>query len=248
MKKCFAVIATFLLLGITILWNKEKLWKTAHRRIDKSREDLDNPYSALLLGSEVIYDVTTVASKVNSSVHLVKNRKYAVGERARVLITLRDQLGRRKTSGGDVLRVWLRDNSIKANVAGDVIDNGNGTYTGSVLLPWKGRPKLYVSIAIPREMNILILHSMVKNLGSVYTLSGMFNKTSHGPSELTQCGPQPMTQPTNMCNLTQQNYDLDWYCKAPTTHGITCQDWKMALGNGKTYVSKTDMEFITQVP
>ncbi|XP_021356899.1 NXPE family member 3-like [Mizuhopecten yessoensis] len=47
-----------------------------------------------------------------------------------------------------------------------------------------------------------------------------------------------------MCNLTQQNYDLDWYCKAPTTHGITCQDWKMALGDKNTYVSKTDMEFI----
>ncbi|KAH3882803.1 hypothetical protein DPMN_006748 [Dreissena polymorpha] len=67
------------------------------------------------------------------------------------MITTHDNAGNLKTVGGDLLKIFLCNDSTGSAIQGMVIDHGNGTYTGEVEAAWSGMSKLIVSLAYPRE-------------------------------------------------------------------------------------------------
>ena len=91
------------------------------------------------------------------------HNNYTIGSYLTVLITLKSRKGNTIGRGGDEVQVWATGSEISNNVAGDVTDNNNGTYTGMLLLPWAGKFKsidyhapLYIIIRL--GFNVALTH------------------------------------------------------------------------------------------
>ena len=90
-----------------------------------------------------------------SIIQLSKNKtKHTVGDYLHIKIVLYDELGRPLTRGGDSVRTWGTGSKGKSNVAGDVIDHNNGSYTGKILLPWKGIINIHTRISETLQVGI----------------------------------------------------------------------------------------------
>ncbi|XP_060067942.1 NXPE family member 3-like [Ylistrum balloti] len=154
-----------------------------------------------------------------------------VGDTFRVRIRLFYTDGKPVNTGGDYLRIWLKDPSIKnTNVNGHVVDHGNGTYTGEVLLPWKGYPEVYISIANSRHHISLFLSYLEKH-GMLNPMASKFIDSTGKHEEESMCSPKPDVALqgcdfVNRCNSTSYNYGLPWFCCKPESEFLTCDDIK----------------------
>ncbi|XP_033761021.1 NXPE family member 4-like isoform X2 [Pecten maximus] len=164
-------------------------------------------------------------------------RIYTVGEHVSVKVILRDAYGRRLQNGGDVLRIWLVNYALGANVIGSVTYAGHGVYIGKVLLPWKGKAILLVSIAQTQQA-IKSVMSAINEYGNVYEMYGLFSNEIdryHGQTDKTLCSTVSNKRlGSNVCNLTAQNFGYSWFCGKPIS--LRCKDWKAVSGSLKTFL------------
>ncbi|XP_060072616.1 NXPE family member 4-like [Ylistrum balloti] len=158
------------------------------------------------------------------------DRKHAftVGEVLTVKITLFNSMGIRIRRGGDMLRIILKETKLAANVNGNITDNGDGTYIGTVLLPWRGEPQLVVYLSLPRQVHEIVVNA-ANRYGIMRHIMGIFKKYKN-ISETTPCGPLPVIQGfKNLYNLTEMAYNMPWYCVKPKSDELTDKHWKYSV-------------------
>ncbi|XP_069128395.1 NXPE family member 3-like [Argopecten irradians] len=175
-------------------------------------------------------DFDNYPSLVNISTSLVSVRrtKFRVGDEIIVDIVLYNGRGERATVGGDMLRVWLRETTLKASVAGYVIDHGNGSYTGFVKAIWAGNPELMFSIGNIKE-HIGIYVNVVKRYGVLEFQRAVFKR--HNVNETTSCSVVPnIPDVQKYCNFTSKNFNLPYFCGKPES--LNCEDWFIYEGSG----------------
>ncbi|XP_060068814.1 NXPE family member 3-like [Ylistrum balloti] len=164
-----------------------------------------------------------------------------IGDTLRIRIRLFGTDGKPVSTGGDFLRVWLKETKIKANVNGYVLDHRNGSYTGVLLLPWKGRPEVIVSVANSRH-HISLIMKYVNEHGLLQMMASQFIDPSGRYKEETQCSPKHDAilkgcTLADRCNLTKQNYGLPWFCCKPKSTFVTCKDMKTVKANKTSMIS-----------
>ncbi|XP_069128396.1 NXPE family member 3-like [Argopecten irradians] len=166
-----------------------------------------------------------ILSLVNMSTSVVNVRKteFRVGDEIIVDIVLYNGRGERATVGGDMLRVWLREITLKASVAGYVIDHGNGSYTGIVKAMWAGNPELMFAIGNTKE-HIGIYMNVVQKYGVITFLKAGFKNKNL--TENTLCSVVPnIPDVTLYCNFTAHNFNMSFFCGKPKI--LTCADWSV---------------------
>ncbi|XP_069119727.1 NXPE family member 3-like isoform X2 [Argopecten irradians] len=165
-----------------------------------------------------------------------------VGDSFQVNIQLFCTDGKPVNMGGDYLKMWLKEPDLQANVNGHVKDHGNGTYTGVVLLPWKGHPEVTVSIANTRHHISLIMRYLEEH-GTLNTMASKFIDASGKYMEDLVCSPKPDVDLEgcgfrDRCNSTNYNYGLPWFCCKPKSKFLTCDDIKTQESRDHTSLSK----------
>ena len=63
---------------------------------------------------------------------------YEAGSNVSFMIDMRNGRDKSINTGGDEIRVWLKDLDNQRNLAAQVRDLGNGSHLASVSLPWVG--------------------------------------------------------------------------------------------------------------
>ncbi|XP_069120393.1 NXPE family member 3-like [Argopecten irradians] len=164
-----------------------------------------------------------------------------VGDKLKVKIRLYYTDGKPVETGGDYLRIWLKEPSLKANVNGQVIDHRNGTYTGQVLLPWKGHPQVIVSIANTRH-HIALIMKYINQYGLLQMMASKFIDPSGKHTEETQCSPKHDAiivgcHLEDRCNLTDHNYGLPWFCCKPKSPFVNCDDIQTVKSNQSSKIN-----------
>ncbi|XP_050954436.1 NXPE family member 3-like isoform X2 [Labeo rohita] len=92
-------------------------------------------------------------SPVHSTFSIVGLKKsYKVGENISVIITARDHNNNLKTYGGDFFKAKLFNSKLKASMYGEVVDHHNGTYSVTLLLPWRGQAQVFVRLEHSSEV------------------------------------------------------------------------------------------------
>ncbi|OWF51519.1 NXPE family member 4-like [Mizuhopecten yessoensis] len=208
-------------------------------RTRKERKKLLSDAIQIIKSKKKVVDNNTSASFRWSIVRL-KNplkKSYQVGDRFRVTIHLKDQLGRNIPRGGDVLRIWMKEASTYSNVNGVIIDNGNGTFSGEVLLPWAGQPTIYVALSHTREA-VQSVTKAINKYGVLNKMFALFENNEKTAKESVPCGPLPVfsLDEKRMCNLTRQNYGYRWFSARPSSEKLSCDDWTAIRGTNNITV------------
>lgn len=173
------------------------------------------------------HDYKSVADVRNSMMMIQDNtRHYALGDVITVVIQLRDSYNRTFQDGGDLLRIWMAEESQKASVGGYVIDYGNGIYLGVVEALWAGNPEINIAIANRKE-HIGVYTGFVTRNGAYYKINAIFQDGSNVTSrETTFCTAWPdsyIYKGLQVCNMTDRNYNMSFYCVKPKR--FSCNDW-----------------------
>ncbi|OWF47045.1 NXPE family member 4-like isoform X2 [Mizuhopecten yessoensis] len=193
-------------------------------------------YKAYLSINDVT-DLKRIATGADSTQALALNKEiYSLGDIIKVRIMLFDGYGKPLTNGGDILRIWLKSTSKNASANGYVIDHGNGSYTGHVRALWTGSCVIKTSIAATKE-HIAIVHKYIEKHGLLHDMVAGFNKNNI--QERTPCSVKPnVFGLADMCNFTEENYGLHWFCGKPKNSNLTCQDWKFTKGHRTDHLSQ----------
>ncbi|XP_060083110.1 NXPE family member 4-like [Ylistrum balloti] len=191
------------------------------------------------LSIEDIIDIRSLASNTSSTQALaVNNAVYSLGEIIKVNIRLYDGYGKPLTYGGDVLRIWLTSTANNANANGYVIDHGNGSYTGHVIALWTGKSVIKTSIAATKEQ-IAVVQKYIEKHGLLHDMVAGFTKDN--VVERTPCSVKPdVLGLTDMCNFTNDNYGLHWFCGKPSNPSLNCKDWKFTKGHRTDHLTKPE--------
>ncbi|OWF55669.1 NXPE family member 3-like [Mizuhopecten yessoensis] len=169
-------------------------------------------------------DFISLANITTSVINTRKDISYVrVGDEIRVDIVLYNGRGERFTVGGDMLRVWLREHSLRASVSGHVIDHDNGSYTGIVKVLWVGNPELMISIANTKE-HIGIYLNNVHTYGLITFLKAGFERNKLTESTLCSVVPN-IPDVKEYCNFTAQNFNMSFFCGKPIN--LSCSDWSV---------------------
>ncbi|KAK7480114.1 hypothetical protein BaRGS_00028674, partial [Batillaria attramentaria] len=155
-----------------------------------------------------------------------RTRHFRVGDRIQIRVDLYDSAGRRRTAGGDEVRIWLTSPvSVEmTSVAAKVTDMRNGSYLGETTLKWQGLTLVRVSLTYAREF-LRILVELRHTVHSMRWITGIF-QNGRGATETTVCLPSfPVPGFSSTCNLTSRNADIPWYCGRPTDTRLSCKDW-----------------------
>lgn len=140
-----------------------------------------------------------------------------------VIVTIQTftRSNKKKTVGGDLLIIWaVQKHGGLGRVAGHVVDEGNGQYTGILRVPWSGPTIILVKVGTAIENACLRLKAMKKYGNSVFSLHkgwgirGVFTAGSNEVS--TPCGANSYIYGfANVCNFTELNDNLSWFCGHP---------------------------------
>ncbi|XP_069126050.1 NXPE family member 3-like [Argopecten irradians] len=176
---------------------------------------------------------------ISTSLVIVRRTEFRVGDEITVDIVLYNGRGERATVGGDMLRVWLRETTLKASVAGYVIDHGNGSYTGVVKAMWAGKPELMFAIGNTKE-HIGIFMNVVQKYGVIEFLRAGF--TNQNLTENTMCSVIPnIPNVKEYCNFTTLNFNMSFFCGKPKS--LECEDWTVYERTGNHSCSKEHKAF-----
>uniref|UniRef100_A0A3B5Q0C5 Neurexophilin and PC-esterase domain family member 3 n=1 Tax=Xiphophorus maculatus TaxID=8083 RepID=A0A3B5Q0C5_XIPMA len=114
---------------------------------------------------------------------------WQVGDQLEVLIKISDFHGRPKSSGGDFLLARLHNPTVRAGVAGRVLDHSNGSYTAVFPLLWEGSAQVEVTLVHSSEA-VTVLQKLTQE--------------------------QPDRAPLEkLCNYTDLHTGEPWFCYKP---------------------------------
>ncbi|XP_033752837.1 NXPE family member 3-like isoform X2 [Pecten maximus] len=187
---------------------------------------------------------------INNSKIEIQLRQFRVGDTLKVQIMLYDRSGAPMTTGGDYVRIWLREKSTKSNVNGYTIDHGNGTYTGVLTLPWAGSPEIIVSLGNTKE-HVTLFVNTTETHGLLYAMSSQFISSDGKHKVASKCSPLfdglANCYDNSGCNLTEINYGIPWFCCRPKSKYVDCNDMKKIKCTDESNYLTNDMLFVSDV-
>ncbi|XP_076450891.1 NXPE family member 1-like isoform X2 [Babylonia areolata] len=214
----------------------------------KHHEKPRTEYERRMLSTPPLQDFRLAADELRSKVHVLSPRPfYHTGDRFQVRVDLYDGYGQPRTLGGDEIRMRLVSNS-GHTVAADVRDLGNGSYLGTTLLPWNGTASAQVYLAFPRES----FSEAIRAVLTTQTIMWIAAKYQYGSAkELTGCLPSfPIPGYRDVCNLTQFNGGLPYYCGRPTDKRLKCghRKYLFKMGSLKRFpISSPGLQLLKKV-
>ncbi|CAL1537195.1 unnamed protein product, partial [Lymnaea stagnalis] len=186
------------------------------------------PWERELLALPPLYSMADIASAERSIVDLLTDTSdgsLTLGSEVKLKVLLFNGRGERRTSGGDSVWVWLVTNDLGASIAADVVDNKDGSYTATTILPWSGRVQVKATISHHRELFRTNLY-----IQRLFTTTHWFTAKfkNNAGSETTPCSPLPFLPgfpETEVCNLTDVN-GFSWFCGKPVKNDLlNCTDF-----------------------
>ncbi|XP_046556195.1 NXPE family member 1-like [Haliotis rubra] len=199
---------------------------TWSQRLETALTPRPNPKRYLtereLLADGSFLHTKDMADALFSTVNIIGDRSsFSLGEIIKVQIDLLKGENDRKHIGGDYVRLWMEDKTNGAFVSGDVIDHGNGSYTGVLKALWVGQANIRVFLAGTRE-EILLYYKLYRLYSSIWTINAGFGAGE--VSERTHCSTSAFDG--DQCNMTSWNGGLPWFCKKPSTEHLGCDTWR----------------------
>ncbi|CAL1535997.1 unnamed protein product [Lymnaea stagnalis] len=186
------------------------------------------PWERELLFLPPLCNLSDIASAERSVIDLLTDTSdgsLTLGSEVKFKIFLFNGRGERRTSGGDSVWVWLVTSELGASIAADVVDNKDGSYTASTILPWSGRVQVKATISHHRELFRTMLY-IQRLFTTTHWFTGRF-KNDRG-SETTPCSPLPFLPgfpEPEVCNLTDVN-GFPWFCGKPAKKDLlNCSDF-----------------------
>ncbi|KAH3701673.1 hypothetical protein DPMN_076664 [Dreissena polymorpha] len=154
----------------------ERTWGTWNYRVNDTVVDIDMFYDILSEEDALKFPPTTSRDRVSdatqSKIDIVGNKSaIIVGDAIRVCITMYDHQGNKKTTGGDIVKLFLCNKSVGSTRRGTVVDNHNGTYSGEVEAACSGQSELVAMLEYTREAISAIYRVRRKREGEYNTAS-----------------------------------------------------------------------------
>ena len=136
----------------------------------------------------------------------------------------------KKTIGGDLLHVTGRQIDGDGKIAGYVMDLGKGKYIGLLNVPWSGQTEVTAHLEFALENSCSSLQA-IEDFGNMhyaleqgYGIRAYFQRDL-GVEEYTACSPDSFISGyTDLCNMTELNGNMSWFCVRPTDPRLQCTD------------------------
>ncbi|XP_070209468.1 NXPE family member 2-like isoform X2 [Littorina saxatilis] len=187
-------------------------------------------YERRLMTTLPLVDFRSAPDEKKSKVHILFPKgDYKAGDTIQFRVDLYDGYGRRRTSGGDEIRMRVTSPTGTASLAVQVQDLRNGSYLGTTFLQWKGTSIVKVYLTYPREF----LREAARWRLTVHATfwQGMQFSNDNGVTETTACFPShPVPGYASVCNMTSDNGGLPYYCGLPTDSRLACSHKQSARG------------------
>ncbi|XP_032446104.1 NXPE family member 3-like [Xiphophorus hellerii] len=137
---------------------------------------------------------------------------WQVGDQLEVLIKISDFHGRPKSSGGDFLLARLHNPTVRAGVAGRVLDHCNGSYTAVFPLLWEGSAQVEVTLVHSSEA-VTVLQKLTQEQPDRIFFHSLFRSGS--VTETTTCNVCLQAPLEKLCNYTDLHTGEPWFCYKP---------------------------------
>ncbi|XP_069104480.1 NXPE family member 3-like isoform X2 [Argopecten irradians] len=220
-----SVLTTSIWFTFLAMYRTKRFFQPRHRNLYEYDSFSTIPKTSLERMHEYLqytdFEDYLLLANIYTSEASVKKTEFKVGDEIKVDIVLYNGRGERATVGGDMLRIWLRERSLRASVAGYVIDHGNGSYTGIVKAMWTGCPELMFAIGNTKE-HIGIFMNIVQKYGVIEFLQAGFRKNNVTVYKLCSVIPN-IPDVKEYCNFTAQNFNMSFFCSK--AKDFTCEDW-----------------------
>jgi hypothetical protein len=176
-----------------------------------------------------------------SKVHILNpDAVYILGDEIIVRVDVLNCSGNIRHLGGDDIRIYIRGSHPGTNAAGHVTDHVNGSYSGTFNALWVGMVEVVVVIAGTREGTSLF-DAFHEEPDKSVPCNGQFI-SGNGSVYKTSCSPFPSVRgSTTVCNLTQLNYGMPWFCTVGAEHTDACHTWNLTMAEGFGSVPKQQL-------
>lgn len=162
--------------------------------------DLDKASSARMSKAAVVYP----------------KQSYCVGDQLIVQIDMFDNLGNKKTHGGDFIKARVYTPNLQAAASGKVEDFNNGTYHVYFTLFWEGQVHISIVLYHPSEGVAALWRARNKDYGLVYFIGTFVNGNQQIKSE---CGFQ-LNSDKHLCEYSNEEDHEAFYCYKPDS--VSC--------------------------
>ncbi|XP_070189113.1 NXPE family member 3-like [Littorina saxatilis] len=186
------------------------------------------PLEREILQDEQLQSLDSVAAPGRSSLVLVspsQNGNVTVGDKVTVRVDLKDARGKRVRKGGHFVRVWMvqHHGGHDRALAAEVTDMRNGSYVASLPVLWNGSIEVRAAMVRSREFRRVMLNlKRTMKMTNQNVAAFVSNKTE----QVTLCSFVPIIPGfPEVCNLTDANSGLPWYCGKPNKTKLDCGHW-----------------------
>ncbi|XP_078538835.1 NXPE family member 1-like isoform X2 [Lissotriton helveticus] len=179
------------------------------------------------------YTTSAQRSKAN-----IQNPKhvYCIGDNITVQIDMYDHLGKRKTYGGDLLRVRIFSPGLNAGASGKIEDLNNGTYLIHFTLFWAGKVYLSLQLYHPSEGVSALWRARNQGFENVYFLGTFTGR----PEDIeTECG-FSMDTKKQLCKYEDSRDLENFYCVKP--HNVSCAAFAYMRSNNRNHSYLSSLE------
>ena len=154
-----------------------------------------------------------------------------------IKVDVYDGRGRSLSRGGDQIRIWGVDPTQQASLATEVIDLRNGSYLASLPLFWPG--EIYIKVGLTYNREVLRSISFIKTAvrTTKFMAAGFFSDFGNAATLCSTYAFVPGGY-EELCDLTDHNGGLPWYCGKPGNPALSCNHW--------THVA--DIQFVQPLP
>ena len=129
------------------------------------------------------------------------------------------------------------DPTQQASVATEVSDLGNGSYLASLPLLWPGEIQIKVGLTYNRETLRAISFVKLAVRTTKFIAAGFFSDFGNAATLCATCPFVPGGY-EELCDLSESNGGLPWYCGKPRNPALSCNHW--------THVA--DIQFVQPLP
>ncbi|XP_053389562.1 NXPE family member 1-like, partial [Mercenaria mercenaria] len=216
-----------------IFFSKPGTSELKHRYIPRIGDSRDTLFNNIITEKEALMyepckNIKNTASISSSQLSLSdsQNGTYIIGDKIRAVIILHDGYGKRKHSGGDILRATIQQKKLSASAPCEVTDNLDGSHTLICEALWTGTSIITAILAYIRE-KITAIYRVGTQVLSYRVIVGQFRSRHY--SQETPCHPNhthllKFTNYKRFCNLTYLNSWMPFNCGKPTDEHLLCQD------------------------
>ncbi|XP_075460230.1 NXPE family member 4-like [Ascaphus truei] len=186
-------------------------------------------------------DNTTSAGKSKATIINPKD-KYCVGDNLTVRVDMFDYLGKRKTYGGDFLRVRISTPDLEAGATGRIEDFNNGTYHVHFTLFWEGRVYFSLLLYHPSEGVSALWRARNQGYGLIQ-FTGTFVNANHQVK--SECGFQLNTS-KEICEYRDDRDRESFYCIKPENLHCGSLTYLQSFNRDLSFLSKLEKKLFSR--